>query len=65
MSGPTHLPIGDVVNGDELDDLMKEVMIGFEMSPTDSMASSPFSEGFLSAVRDSTRMFFYLGRRQE
>lgn len=65
MSGPTHLPIGDVVNGDDLDVLMKEVMIGFEMSPTDSMASSPFSEGLFSAIRESTRMFFYPGRRQE
>jgi hypothetical protein len=51
MSTPANRPSSVVVSmdSDNLDDLMEEVMIGFQMSsPTDSSFSSP------------GRMFFYL-----
>jgi hypothetical protein len=49
-----HTPVP--VNVDDLDDLLEEVMIGFQMSPTDSMVSPTFSEGVLSPVREPAQV---------
>ena len=60
MSNPAHLKVGG--DDDDLDKLLRQVSMGFlhsPISPSDSIASPTFSEGWTTR-QSSSRMFFFI-----